>query len=310
MSLTHEESKKRRIPSIYSPRRSERRYGVWTASGQGPTRSSTPATEFGTARRWRRPAAGGSSATGRESRGAPCARAHATGSGRAQPSSGMSAVRLWRLAAAAGPGCATRLAAADGPGCSPSRAVEEGPAVRGGVMPPKRPRCRRRVAPCAPPAQRRQAAQVERDPRDALGGPPWPTAIALPRSSPAAVSRSESETASAAGRIGGVAPATPEAGQRAARISGPIDAGEPCVGVVMEDGDGSLGAGSGERCGGAPLRIESLPQGAVRALRRPKRRCYPPAAFTSAAHAFSPASPYGLLLARARFRRFSRHQQW
>lgn len=63
-------------------------------------------------------------------------------------------------------------------------------------------------------------------------------AIALPRSSLAAVSRSESETASAAGRIDGVAPATPGAGQRAARIRGPVDAGEPCVGVVMEDGTG------------------------------------------------------------------------
>ena len=56
--------------------------------------------------------------------------------------------------------------------------------------------------------------------------------------------------------------------------------------------------------------LGSLPQGARRALRRRERRCYPPAAFTSAAHAFSSASPYGLLLARARFCRFSRHQLW
>lgn len=43
------------------------------------------------------------------------------------------------------------------------------------------------------------------------------------------------------------------AGRRAAQVSGSIDAGEPCVGGLVEDEDGSLGAGSGERCGGAPL---------------------------------------------------------
>src|SRR6266498_2370232 len=52
--------------------------------------------------------------------------------------------------------------------------------------------------------------------------------------------------------------------------------------------------------------IGSLPQGAPRALRRRERRCYPPAAFTSAAHAFSPASPYGLLLDGAG----STHKAW
>jgi hypothetical protein len=44
------------------------------------------------------------------------------------------------------------------------------------------------------------------------------------------------------GRLGswphrGVALATPGPERRAARISGPIDAGEPCVGVVVEDED-------------------------------------------------------------------------
>jgi hypothetical protein len=143
----------------------------------------------------------------------PCA--HTTGSGRAQPPSGMGAPCGRRqLTVLSAPRDWRRLTVLDARHHSPSRrappseesrAAEEGRAVGGG-------------RPSVPPArQRRRAAQVERDPQDALRWPTWPTAIALPGSSPAAVSRSESETASAAGRIGGVAPATPGAGQRATR---------------------------------------------------------------------------------------------
>jgi hypothetical protein len=55
---------------------------------------------------------------------------------------------------------------------------------------------------------------------------------------------------------------------------------------------------------------KSLPQELPRALRRPKRRCYSPAAFTSAAHAFGPASPLRPSARLARFRRLSRYQLW
>src|SRR6266536_453759 len=82
---------------------------------------------------------------------------------------------------------------------------------------------------------------------------------------------------------------------------------EEPVGVVLHHGTMSLGPTRANVAETHQGGIGSLPQGAPRALRRRERRCYPPAAFTSAAHAFSPASPYGLLLARARFCRFSRH---
>jgi hypothetical protein len=86
---------------------------------------------------------------------------------------------------------------------------------------------------------------------------------------------------------------------------------EGAVGVVLHHGPRVAPATNRAKLAeGTKPSLVSLPQGARKALRRRERRCYPPAAFTSAAHAFSPASPYGLLLARARFCRLSRHQLW
>jgi hypothetical protein len=272
------------------PRHQRQEQPPMASYGQDPARPGTPERSW--AQLGAREGAGvaGSSATWCGTREAPCARAID------RRQQGASCPAAWtrpcnrRLIAAPAPPAVQAAAAADGPGCSHPVAVEE--------------------AALTPPAQlQRQARQAGSGGGRSAGCTRRPP-VHDHRDPLVLAAGGESETASAAGRISGTAAVPPGPGQGAARISGPIDAGEPCVGVVVEDEDRVARRWLGRTSQRAPLEDRESSTRCRQSLEEAQAAMLSSGSLHFGSHAFSPASPYGLLLARARFRRFSRRQQW